>query len=628
MKLDTATLSFNMPVLVDGGDAAWGTALGQSEVRDYRFDFEDQGDFLTGMLYKSVSDITKVYCPLGKGDKRQNDFDYVIASIFDKVYINDIPIEDSKFILLIVKEIANGVHIGRKTLKYNPRITYDGDKINEDFFEKAKKQLGLTDDAAWFIDEIQIMNQDELHLTAYICDKEQALEFENTNDRKAYIAAVVANSKNHDIFDDFQAWLTTDKNPDYNGKEKYVGYSYALKRLVNFMLTKKYIKSGDLNSLSVSQYEKILDEYKNHKDVVDFDKKSGQAGRAALRKYILYIKYILELQNHHVVGFNCVYYGAPGCGKSYYVENNLLEKELKVSQQNIIRTTFYQDYSNTDFVGQVLPVVTAAGNVTYKFNAGPFTIALAKALKSKYLPVALVIEEINRGSAASIFGDIFQLLDRKDDGESVFEITNINIQDYLKNEHGISVDSIKIPSNLFIVATMNTSDQNVFTLDTAFKRRWKFTKIRNVFKDTSYDKKLRGMFVPGMDDVSWEDMVMAINEYIVKTADQFMNEDKQIGVYFINDKDLVEKKIDITNDKKIKEFSYKILEYLWDDVAKFSEKNKWFKEANTLDELLKKYEEYGKLKKGDMVFSDDLIKIILDRKNNTINNSIDGESNS
>lgn len=108
-------------------------------------------------------------------------------------------------------------------------------------------------------------------------------------------------------------------------------------------------------------------------------------------------------------GQNLVVYGTPGCGKSYYVEHTLLKDYAK---DNYIRTTFFQDYTNTDFVGQILPIVEGE-KVTYKFNPGPFTLALELAIKKPNEKVALVIEELNRGSAASIFGDIFQLLDRK-----------------------------------------------------------------------------------------------------------------------------------------------------------------------------------------------------------------------
>mgnify|MGYP002792889480 CR=1 FL=1 len=305
-------------------------------------------------------------------------------------------------------------------------------------------------------------------------------------------------------------------------------------------------------------------------------------------------------------GYNVIYYGAPGCGKSYLVKNELLPS-LGITPNFTVRTTFYQDYSNSDFVGQILPKIekTSSGtDVTYEFNPGPFAKALLLALKNKFVNVGLVIEELNRGNAASIFGDIFQLLDRDSDGSSTYKIINGNLQDYLSKELGYDVYSINIPSNLFIIATMNTSDQNVFTLDTAFKRRWKFEKIKNEFdKSKAYDKKLSQMYVPGMDGITWEEMVIAINKYIVANADQFMNEDKQIGIYFLDENTLVENKLNVGDSEKIKEFSYKILEYLWDDIAKYTDKSTWFKDVKTLDELIEAYKDHGK-----DVFNDDIFK--------------------
>ena len=286
---------------------------------------------------------------------------------------------------------------------------------------------------------------------------------------------------------------------------------------------------------------------------------------------------------------NIIIYGTPGCGKSYYVKNKLL-KEYK--NDNIIRTTFYQDYTNTDFVGQILPFVSGE-TVTYKFNPGPFTIALKKAINHPSENVALVIEELNRGNAPSIFGDIFQLLDRKD-GKSEYQITNVNVQKYLEQENPrYSFNNVVIPSNLSIVATMNTSDQNVFTLDTAFKRRWDFYKLKNIFTTSGEDEHpYRNYYVPGMENTTWQEFVDAINDFIINTSTDLQSEDKQLGVFFV-DESLLCKTVEDTNDIKILKFAYKVLEYLWDDVAKF-DRDSWFiNSIRTLDELVDKYIELG-----------------------------------
>lgn len=303
-------------------------------------------------------------------------------------------------------------------------------------------------------------------------------------------------------------------------------------------------------------------------------------------------------------GKNIVVYGTPGCGKSFHVQNTLL-KEFGVAndEQHRIRTTFYQDYTNTDFVGQIIPKVKEDKSVTYEFNPGPFALAMKMAIEHSDEPVALVIEELNRGNAASIFGDIFQLLDRADDGKSQYKITNVNLQDYLNNmfkERNLHFDYIVIPSNLYIVATMNTSDQNVFTLDTAFKRRWKFEKLPNIFAP---DHKYAEYFVPGMDGVTWKTLVKAINNFIVSRADDLSSEDKQLGVYFIGKETLSETKEGTTNETKKKEFAYKLLEYLWDDVAKYTHSDWFGPDVKTLDQLIEEY-----MTKGQEVFVDGILK--------------------
>ena len=295
-------------------------------------------------------------------------------------------------------------------------------------------------------------------------------------------------------------------------------------------------------------------------------------------------------------GQNLIVYGTPGCGKSYYVEHTLLEG---YSTENYIRTTFFQDYTNTDFVGQILPVVEGE-KVTYKFNPGPFTLALEQAIKKPNEKIALVIEELNRGSAASIFGDIFQLLDRKN-GVSEYSINNVNIINYLKEkfEGKYTFDSIKLPGNLSIYATMNTSDQNVFTLDTAFKRRWKFKKLLNKFET---DHKFKGKYIPGAN-ITWKDFVDGINKYILESSSGLNSEDKQLGVYFVDDKGMRDKISDISESQAIEDFAYKVLEYLWADVAKF-DRSGWFdKEIKSLDDLVAEYKE-----RGIEVFNDDIFK--------------------
>lgn len=297
---------------------------------------------------------------------------------------------------------------------------------------------------------------------------------------------------------------------------------------------------------------------------------------------------------------NMVVYGTPGCGKSYYVQNTIL-KNLNISEENRVRTTFYVDYTNTDFVGQVLPKVNTDKSVTYDFNPGPFTIALMKAIEQPEQNVALIIEELNRGNAPSIFGDIFQLLDRDKKGKSEYKIVNVNIQDYLNKvfENKYCFNEIRIPGNLYIIATMNTSDQNVFTLDTAFKRRWQFEKLKNIFTE---EHKYKDYLVPGTSNITWQQLVEALNNIIIDHASTLASEDKQIGVYFITD-DMLCAPGTVATEQQKRKFAYKLLEYIWDDVAKFN-RTDWFgTDIKTLDQLIDEY-----LVRGEKVFLDDIIK--------------------
>ena len=290
--------------------------------------------------------------------------------------------------------------------------------------------------------------------------------------------------------------------------------------------------------------------------------------------------YIFDDPTIKTGGKNLIIYGTPGCGKSYKLDADL----SAIDESEKFRVTFHMDYTYTDFVGQILPNLKAGGGVEYEFIPGPFTLALKTAIANKDKYVALVIEEINRGNAASIFGDLFQLLDRDEKGTSQYTLTNKQITEYLEKEVGYTLNYIKIPANLSLYATMNTGDQNVFTLDTAFKRRWEFEKLSNIFNSGDTHKDL---YIPGMSDVTWEKFVKAINEHMIGggTLD---SEDKQLGKYFVTKGQLVG--YDEKNDSKTKKFAYKVLEYLWNDVAKF-DRDRWFDTAQykTLDEIIKKW---------------------------------------
>ena len=188
----------------------------------------------------------------------------------------------------------------------------------------------------------------------------------------------------------------------------------------------------------------------------------------------------------------------------------------------------------------------------------------------------LIVEEVNRGNAPAIFGDIFQLLDRDDNGVSEYGISNEAIAGYACGDKNIKV---KIPANLFILATMNTSDQNVFTLDTAFKRRWTMKHIENnidacVFADHA---------VCG-SDITWSAFAKTINNLIIEVnTENLSNEDNRLGAYFVREHEL--------DDPSV--FGEKVLMYLWNDAFKYDHEKVFRAEYHTLDELINGFKDEG-----------------------------------
>lgn len=276
---------------------------------------------------------------------------------------------------------------------------------------------------------------------------------------------------------------------------------------------------------------------------------------------------------------NILLYGVPGCGKSHTIKTDYCDVD-----DNMERAVFHPDYTYSDFIGQILPRVDE-GHIEYRFEPGPFTRILKKAVDAPKESFYLVVEEINRGNAPAIFGDIFQLLDRDESGYSEYGVSNENISNYV---YGNATTKIKIPGNLFVLATMNTSDQNVFTLDTAFKRRWTMRMIENNIDACEYANHQICAW-----GITWGTFAKTINQKITELSENNLsNEDNRLGAYFVRQADL--------NDAE--RFGEKILMYLWNDAFKFDHDKVFKAEYRTLDELIA-----GFLRVGFAVFSDDIV---------------------
>lgn len=264
-----------------------------------------------------------------------------------------------------------------------------------------------------------------------------------------------------------------------------------------------------------------------------------------------------------------IYFGAPGTGKSY-----LLNKEVGELGYKYERVTFHPNYMYGNFIGTFKPFpkkIDDKEEITYKYVPGVLLRLLIEAFKNPKENYMLVIEEINRANTAGVFGDFFQLLDRNEEGESQYPIsTSEELRDYLreelknndslKNKLGEDFEKIYLPSNLYIWATMNSSDQGSMPLDTAFKRRWNFKYIgidegEEGVKESYYFKVANKKYL-------WNDFRKKLNEELLKKCN--VPEDKLLGPYFIDKATL-----DSSTGEELTEIiKNKVLMYIYEDIGK------------------------------------------------------------
>ncbi len=276
-----------------------------------------------------------------------------------------------------------------------------------------------------------------------------------------------------------------------------------------------------------------------------------------------------------------IFYGAPGTGKSQRIKEQL--KALNVPKENIFRTTFHPDSDFSTFVGAYKPTMKKQyrydGKVKAKYyedddlaGAKKDEVIIDKVIQYDFIPqtfikayvrayqtnenVYLIIEEINRGNCAQIFGDLFQLLDRDENGVSEYTIkADADIRAYLEDVLGCDSEGIKdgelcLPSNLYIYATMNTSDQSLFPIDSAFKRRWDWEYEPIKYKNADWVIDING------NQFSWTSFQKEVNNRIFESTN---SEDKMLGDFFVKPYD------GIITEKLLLN---KVLFYLWNDVCK------------------------------------------------------------
>ncbi|WP_313044470.1 AAA family ATPase [Acinetobacter sp.] len=358
------------------------------------------------------------------------------------------------------------------------------------------------------------------------------------------------------------------------GKLRYF-YKPLFYKGENYYFNTEWSKTGNTD-LDITDLKKLLDIYYPEFQIEEIE-----------NRFIFKSSEITQMS-----GTNTIIYGAPGAGKSASVSRRV--------GKNYVRTVFHPETQYSDFIGCLKPHKDSSGSITYSFRKGPFIQILEKALLNKEIHYFLVIEELNRANTAAVFGEIFQLLDRDDEGKSEYPILiqDEDLYDALTVTLGSSHEFIAkrqlmIPSNLSIIATMNSSDQAVFPLDTAFKRRWIFEYLPIDFTNCATGEvPIHHAVLP---NVEWKTLAQTINTVLVQLK---VVEDKLIGPWFIKDSDLVEGQAEQT-------FIGKICSYLWDDALKYKNKDEIFRsDIHGYGELYQRYSDQKP------IFSDKFMEIL------------------
>lgn len=355
------------------------------------------------------------------------------------------------------------------------------------------------------------------------------------------------------------------------------------------------IKDFFINNLHLTPENNLTDYFAIYK-VSEFDYYLYFVPSLLYKNFLQFFKSVLptvsinhnneELRTAEKASLQQIFYGAPGTGKSHNIKDNV---DVKAADEKnlVFRTTFHPDSDYSAFVGAYKPTTTkravrnVAGDIvrdtnkeevyedciTYSFIPQAFLQAYVAAWNNPDDKVFLVIEEINRGNCAQIFGDLFQLLDRDDEGASEYPImADKDIAKYLNgnddeerfvltNKDGIKDDKLRLPKNLYIWATMNTSDQSLFPIDSAFKRRWDWVYMPIA------DAKKNYVIEIDNDQYDWWSFLEAINAIIESTTH---SEDKKLGYFFAKAKD---------GRITVETFVSKVIFYLWNDVFKDNETN-------------------------------------------------------
>ena len=552
MKIDITSLCFGFKIEKenDSGTAAWATSIGQAPKGICYIDTERDGlgEIVYGMMYKSHSDFENLkvrdVAGLEKKEEPRGDRERMMFSVFEDVYVNNKKVEGI-YTLSYEREDSTS-HKNRLHICYAKYLTYKGHSNKETLKEMAKV-LGCNEDACWFVTDISIKNQSSLHFTAIVVNPTKSMTYDDSKARKRAWEMLVpeidisihdnntlqqiyygapGTGKSHKIKDDKSVKEADKKNmvfrTTFHPDSDYSTFVGAYKPT---MKSSERIYSPEELTIKLKEIKTTGTTYPCHKFAAKYWESLKDLTPDSIKQIL----------------------NACGFTDNYSVE---IGKGVAIGQE----------YLNNPEDGKII----------YSFCPQAFTNAYVEAWNTEE-EVYLVIEEINRGNCAQIFGDLFQLLDRKN-GISEYPVeADTDLQNYLckalaDTKRADIPDDVRsgkklmLPSNLYIWATMNTSDQSLFPIDSAFKRRWdwKYIKIKEG-KDEN-GNKLDWKVDVKMDEagtlLSWWDFIKKINEII---ASMTSSADKQLGYFFCCAKDgVIEEET----------FVSKVIFYLWNDVFK------------------------------------------------------------
>ena len=530
MKVDVTSMFFNSSIEGKTATAAWGTSIGQNASKSCRIETGKEGvvDFVVGMTYKSTTNFGSL--DISKGSSNR---ELLMLSSFDKVYINGNKLEDAKYHVILVKELSES-HYGRLIISYAPYITFEGHS-NEETIELMQNALGCSPEGCWFVYDISIKNQDELHFAAVVVNPEHPMIYQGTSrERSLEWNALIG--QDVEVFE-----IPDDKQVIYYGCPGS-GKSRKVKDIVD-SINPDYV------------FRTTFHPDTDYSTFVGCYKPLGITPKKQSYSIEELISILVELKesgtSYPMHKFAVEYYFA-------------LEGLSRAEKENIttaagLTSNYVTEMDKAIAAGKHIKRNEKDSNIIYRFSPQVFTNAYVKAWEDTRKPVYLIIEEINRGNCAQRFGDLFQLLDRdKTTGKSEYPIKAdkdlvAHIEKVLGAGHeGIKNGELCLPPNLIIYATMNTSDQSLFPMDSAFKRRWDWEYV-----PINYSKDIdSGKFVIEVDDAtkySWVEFLESVND---KIYDATNSEDKQMGNFFIK------------KSIKANEFVNKVMFYLWNEVCK------------------------------------------------------------